>query len=298
MEEIVTAAIRGLSQGSVYALLGLGFVIVYTGTGVVSFAQPVLMILGAYLASALAVDAGVPFVVAVPLAILGSALIGALIERVAMRPMVGQPVFAATMVTVGIFIALQVFAADLIGSGQRSVGDPWGLDRFDFDGVTVFHTDVAKILIAALAVAGLSVFFKRTRWGLAMRATAFSQETALAQGVPVGRMFALSWALAGGLAAIAGVLVGTGGAGFDQSTSLLALKALPVIILGGLDSIRGAIVGGLLIGLAEACTKAYQPEHAAWLGSNFDQVVPYLVMLLVLLVRPYGMFGTPEVRRV
>lgn len=298
MEEIVTAAIRGLSQGSVYALLGLGFVIVYTGTGVVSFAQPVLMILGAYLASALAVDAGVPFVVAVPLAILGSALIGALIERVAMRPMVGEPVFAATMVTVGIFIALQVVAADLIGSGQRSVGDPWGLDRFDFDGVTVFHTDVAKILIAALAVAGLSVFFKRTRWGLAMRATAFSQETALAQGVPVGRMFALSWALAGGLAAIAGVLVGTGGAGFDQSTSLLALKALPVIILGGLDSIRGAIVGGLLIGLAEAYTKAYQPEHAAWLGSNFDQVVPYLVMLLVLLVRPYGMFGTPEVRRV
>jgi len=164
--------------------------------------------------------------------------------------------------------------------------------------VTVFHTDVAKVLIAALAVAGLSLFFKRARWGLAMRATAFSQETALAQGVPVGRMFALSWALAGGLAAIAGVLVGTGGAGFDQSTSLLALKALPVIMLGGLDSIRGAIVGGLLIGLAEAYTKAYQPEHAAWLGSNFDQVVPYLVMLMVLLVRPYGLFGTPEVRRV
>lgn len=162
----------------------------------------------------------------------------------------------------------------------------------------MFHTDVAKVLIAALAVAGLSLFFKRARWGLAMRATAFSQETALAQGVPVGRMFALSWALAGGLAAIAGVLVGTGGAGFDQSTSLLALKALPVIMLGGLDSIRGAIVGGLLIGLAEAYTKAYQPEHAAWLGSNFDQVVPYLVMLMVLLVRPYGLFGTPEVRRV
>jgi branched-chain amino acid transport system permease protein len=298
MEEVVTAAIRGLSQGSVYALLGLGFVIVYTGTGVISFAQPVLMILGAYLASAMAVDAGIPFVVAVPLAILGSALIGAAIERVAMRPMVGEPVFAATMVTVGIFITLQVVAADLIGSGQRSVGDPWGLSKFDVGGVTVFHTDVAKVVIAAIAVAGLSLFFKRTRWGLAMRATAFSQETALAQGVPVGRMFALSWALAGGLAAIAGVLVGTGGAGFDQSTSLLALKALPVIILGGLDSIRGAIVGGLAIGLAEAYTKAYQPEHAAWLGSNFDQVVPYIVMLLVLLVRPYGLFGTPEVRRV
>jgi branched-chain amino acid transport system permease protein len=297
MEEFAGAAIRGLSQGSLYALLGLGFVIVYTGTGVLSFAQPVLMILGAYLASAIGVDAGIPFVVAVPLAILGSALVAATIERIAMRPMVGEPAVSAAMVTVGIFIVLQVLAADLIGSGQRTVGDPWGLDRFDVGGVNVFHTDIAKIVIAAFAVAGLTVFFKRSRLGLAMRATAFSQETALAQGIPVGRMFALSWALAGSLAAIAGVLVGTGGAGFDQSTSLLALKALPAIILGGLDSIRGAIVGGLLIGLAEAYTKAYQPDHAAWLGANFDQVVPYVVMLLVLLIRPHGLFGTPEVRR-
>jgi branched-chain amino acid transport system permease protein len=298
MEEFVTAAVRGLSQGSLYAVLGLGFVIIFTGTGVVSFVQPVLMILGAYLTSALAVDSGVPFALAIPLAIGGSALIAALIERLAMRPMVGEPTFSAAMVTVGLFIFLQVVAADLIGNGQRSVGDPWGLDKFDVGGVTIFHTDVAKIVIAGLVVVGLTAFFKYARWGLAMRATAFSQETALAQGIPVGRMFALSWALAGGLAAIAGVLVGTGGAGFDQSTSLLALKALPVIILGGLDSIRGAIVGGLAIGLAEAYTKAYQPDHAAWLGANFDQVVPYIVMLLVLLVRPYGLFGTPEVQRV
>ncbi len=298
MEEFVTAAVRGLSQGSLYALLGLGFVIIYTGTGVVSFVQPVIMLLGAYQASAIAVDTGVPFALAVPLAIAGGALIGVVIERVALRPMVGEPAFAAAMVTVGLFILLQVVAADLIGAGQRSVGDPWGLDKFDVGGVTVFHTDVAKVVIAALTVVGLTVFFKRARWGLAMRATAFSQETALAQGIPVGRMFALSWGLAGALAAIAGVLVGTGGAGLEQNTSFLALKALPVIILGGLDSIRGAIVGGLVIGLAEAYTKAYQPDHAAWLGSNFDQVVPYLVMLIVLLVRPYGLFGTPEVRRV
>jgi branched-chain amino acid transport system permease protein len=273
-------------------------VIIFTGTGVVSFVQPVLMVLGAYLASALAVDSGVPFLLAVLLAIAGGAAIGAVIERVAMRPMVGEPTFAAAMVTIGLFILLQVVAADMIGLQQRSVGDPWGLDKFDVGGVTVFHTDVAKVVIACLVVGGLMLFFKYSRWGLAMRATAFNQETALAQGIPVGRMFALSWALAGGLAAIAGVLVGTGGAGFDQTTTLLALKALPVIILGGLDSIRGAIVGGLLIGLAEAYTKAYQPDHAAWLGSNFDQVVPYIVMLLVLLVRPYGLFGTPEVQRV
>jgi branched-chain amino acid transport system permease protein len=111
-------------------------------------------------------------------------------------------------------------------------------------------------------------------------------------------MFGLAWAISGALAAVAGMLVSTGGAGFTPSTTFIALKALPAIVLGGLDSVRGAVVGGLVIGLAEAYTKAYQPDLFPWAGANFDQVVPYLVMLLVLLVRPYGLFGTREVERV
>ena len=297
MEELLTATVGGVAQGSLYALLGLGFVIVYKGTRVVNFAQPVLMILGAYFTSAFAVDRGVPFPLAALAAIGVTALVAIVVERVAMRPMVGKPPFAAAMVTVGIFLALQVVAGDLIGLEQRQVGDPWGLDKSSIAGVTVFHSDLASIAIAVVVVLSLGAFFKYTRWGLAMRATALSQETALAQGVPVGRMFSLSWAFAGGLGAIAGMLVATGGAGFDQTTTLVALKALPAIILGGLDSIRGAIVGGILIGLAEAHTKTYQADHFAWLGANFDQVVPYLVMLIVLLVRPYGLFGTREVER-
>jgi len=298
VEELITSTVRGVGQGSLYALLGLGFVIVYKSTRVVNFAQPVLMILGAYFTSAFAVDQGLSFPLAVALAVLVTAAIGGLIERIAMRPMVGEPVFSAAMVTIGVFFVLQVIAADLIGPNQRGVGDPWGLDRFDVLGITVAEADAARIVIGALSVAALAVFFKYSRWGLAMRATSFSQETALAQGVPVGRMFGLSWILAGALGALAGMLVGTGGADFDQSTTLIALKALPAIILGGLDSIRGAIVGGIAVGLAEAYTKTYQADHFAWLGANFDQVVPYILMLIVLLVRPYGLFGTPEVERV
>jgi branched-chain amino acid transport system permease protein len=297
MDEFLTSTFQGIAQGSLYALLGLGFVIVYKGTRVVNFAQPVLMILGAYFTSAFAIDRGVPFPLAVLAAIAVTALLAVIVERVAMRPMVAKPPFAAAMVTVGIFLTLQVVAGDLIGLEQRQVGDPWGLDKSTLAGVTVFHSDIATIAIAVVVVLALGAFFMRTPWGLAMRATAFSQETALAQGVPVGRMFSLSWAFAGGLGAIAGMLVATGGAGFDQTTTLVALKALPAIILGGLDSIRGAIVGGVLIGLAEAYTKTYQADHLAWLGANFDQVVPYLVMLIVLLVRPYGLFGTKEVER-
>ena len=298
MDQLLENTIRGLAQGSLYTLLGLGFVIVYRSTGVVNFAQPALMILGAYWTSYFVVAQGLPFWVGLGLAVLVTALLGAVIERVAMRPMVGEPVFAATMVTVGVFIVLQVIAGDLIGLGLRHSGDPWGLERFEVVGVIVFDSSVARIAITAAVVTLLGLFLKYTRAGLAMRATALDQETALAQGVPVGRVFALSWVLAGALAAVAGMFVGAGGAGFNQNTTFIALKALPAIVLGGLDSIRGAVVGGVLIGLAEAYTKAYQPGHFPWLGANFDQVVPYLLMLLVLLVRPYGLFGTREVERV
>lgn len=298
MDEFLSSTVRGMAQGSLYALLGLGFVIIYKSTRVVNFAQPALMILGAYWTSYIAVTNDVPFPVALLLAVVLTALIAAVVERVALRPMVGEPVFSATMVTVGVFIVLQVVTGDLIGLELRQVGHPWGLDRFRVGGVVIFHTDLAKLAITAVAVTLLALFFKYTKWGLAMRATAFSQEVALAQGVPVGRMFGLSWALSGALAAVAGVLVSTGGSGFSPATMFVALKALPAIILGGLDSIPGAVVGGLVIGLAESYTKTYQPDLFPWAGANFHQVVPYLVMLVVLLVRPYGLFGTPEIERV
>lgn len=298
MIEFLAALVRGLGQGSVYALLGLGFVIIFKSTQVVNFAQPSLMILGAYFTSYFARVMGWPFWSAVLLAMAVTALVGAATERVALRPMVGEPVFSAAMVTVGVLIVLQVVANDLIGVQIRQVGDPWGLASTRVGGVRLFHVDIAKIVGLALVVAIITLFFKRSKLGLAMRATAFDQETALAQGVNVGRVFSLSWAISGGLAAIAGMFVGTGGVGIDTTTALVALKALPAIILGGLDSIPGAVIGGLAIGVAESLTKTYQPDVAPWLGANFDQVVPYVVMLLVLLVRPYGVFGTPEIERV
>ncbi|MEX1163025.1 MAG: branched-chain amino acid ABC transporter permease, partial [Nitriliruptor sp.] len=124
------------------------------------------------------------------------------------------------------------------------------------------------------------------------------QEVALAQGVNVGRMFGLSWAMSGALAALAGMFVGTGGGGVEATTAFVALKALPVIILGGLDSIRGALIGGLFIGVAESITRNYAATLAPIVGANVDVVVPYIIMIIVLMVRPYGLFGTPEVHRV
>jgi branched-chain amino acid transport system permease protein len=298
VEELVASLVRGLGVGSTYALLGVGFVIIYRATDVINFAQPALMILGAFAASYLATQAGLPFVLAVVLAMVVLAALGMLTERLALRPMVGRPSFSAATVTVGLFIVLLILAFRLIGTQVITVGDPWGLSTVTLLGFEVFVVDLAKMAIALLTIAAVGLFLTRSRVGLAMRATALDQETALAQGVQVGRMFGLSWGISGALAALAGVLVSTGATGVDATIALVALKALPVIILGGLDSIRGAVVGGLIIGVAESLTKTYQPVYAPWLGANFDLIVPYLIMIVVLMVRPYGLYGTKEVQRV
>ena len=298
MEILLPSIVRGLGIGSTYALLAVGFVVIYRATEVVNFAQPALMILGAYFTSWFVIGLGMPFPVGVLAAMIVMAGIGAVTERVAMRPLVGQPVFSAAMVTVGVFIVLTMVASRLIGPDILTVGDPWGLERVEVGGFAFFQIDVAKIVISLGAISAVGVLLKRSRIGLAMRATSLDQETALAQGVNVGRMFSLAWAMSAGLAALAGMLLGTGAGGVEATTALVALKALPVIIVGGIDSIQGSVVAGLFIGVAESLTRTYQPEYAPWLGANFDVVVPYLILIVGLMVRPYGLFGTPEVQRV
>ncbi len=298
MEILLPSIVRGLGIGSTYALLAVGFVVIYRATEVVNFAQPALMILGAYFTSWFVIGLGMPFPVGVIAAMIVMAGIGAVTERVAMRPLVGQPVFSAAMVTVGVFIVLTMVANRLIGPDILTVGDPWGLERVEVGGFAFFQIDLAKIVISLGAISAVGVLLKRSRIGLAMRATSLDQETALAQGVNVGRMFSLAWAMSAGLAALAGMLIGTGAGGVEATTALVALKALPVIIVGGIDSIQGAVVAGLFIGVAESLTRTYQPEYAPWLGANFDVIVPYLILIVGLMVRPYGLFGTPEVQRV
>ncbi|GAA5079605.1 branched-chain amino acid transport system permease protein [Thermocatellispora tengchongensis] len=295
MKALLESLIRGLGNGSVYALLALGFVIVYKATRVISFAQPSFMIGGAVAVSYLAEVTG--FYLAMVLAALLVAAVALGIERVAIRPMVGRPVFVVAIITLGIDVVVRVVVNGFIGLDVRQVGDPWGLSLVEIGGLAVQQRWLAMLAAAALLVGLLFAFFRYTRYGLAMRAAALDQETALAQGVSVGTVFALSWAFAGGLAAIAGTFVGTG-QGVDQLTWIIALKALPAIIVGGLDSLGGAVAGGLIVGVVESLVQSYQSDLAPWLGQNFAIVTPYVVMLLVLLVRPYGLFGTREVERV
>lgn len=298
MNTMTQALISGLGQGSIYALLALGFVMVYKATGVISFAQPALMVCGGLIAYHFSEVLGWSFWASLAVAVILGAALGAAIERVVLRPMVGKPVFVLAIITIGIDVVLRVVANRYMGPQARPIEYPGGSKSFDIAGVSITHQRVGLIAVTVVTVIAVGLFFRYAKAGLAMRATALDQETALAQGIRVGAIFALAWAMAGGLAAIAGTFIASSGVGIEQSTWQIALKALPAIIIGGLDSVPGAVVGGLAVGLVETFTAVYQPDAAGWLGQNFALVAPYALMFVVLLVRPYGIFGTREVERV
>ncbi len=295
MVDLLEAVVRGLGRGAIYALLALGFVIIFKATRVISFAQPAFMLAGAVLVTFLVGPLG--FYGALLAAVVLTALLALGVERVAVRPMVGRPSFVVAIITLGVDVAVRVVATAFLGINVRQVGDPWGLETVNLLGLRVEQRHLAVIATATVVVAALFAYFRYTRMGLAMRAASYDQEAALAQGVSVGSVFAVSWAMAGGLAAVAGTFVAAG-ENVDGLMWRIALVALPVIILGGLDSLPGAVVGGLLVGVLQELAANYQTHAPAWLGENVSIITPYVVMLLVLLVKPYGLFGTREVERV
>jgi branched-chain amino acid transport system permease protein len=298
MTEFLQLVFAGLALGARYALVALGFVIIYRATGVINFAQGGLVALGAYFTYAFSNGAGLPFALAVLLAVIAAALVGALIERTVLRHMVGEPVFAVIMVTIGLLYIIQQVVTWVWGFDALNLKDPWGVSTVKAGGVVMATKDLWTIGIGAVIVGGFFVFFRYSALGVAMRATAMDAEAALAQGISARRVYAVSWAISAGLAALAGVTLATGAAALTPSVGDIALVAFPAMIVGGLDSPWGAVLGGVLIGVTQALTAGYQDDIAPWLGDNFSGVMPYVVMIVILLVRPYGLYGTREVRRV
>lgn len=306
-----SALSEGLSLGAIYALLAMGFVIIFKATQVLNFAHGALSALGAFFVASFATLINFPgrylpetfphwarWSLSAICALIAAALVGMALERIFIRPMVGEELFAVAIVTLGIDIALRNITNDFIGTDPRPLGDPWGTNIVDFGPITFAHTEIAQIVVSIVLVSMVALFF-RSKTGIAMRATAFDQEAARAQGINVGRIFSISWAIGAVLAAVAGIFISVfprRSAGVDTFTAFFAFKALPAIILGGLDSVIGAVVGGFAIGLAEAFVGEY--VSFAFLGAGFAGIVPYLVMLIVLIIRPYGLFGTEEIRRV
>jgi branched-chain amino acid transport system permease protein len=297
--DFLQLSFAGLALGAMYALVSLGFVVIYKATGVINFAQGGLVVLGAYFTYNAHHTWHIPFFLSVPLAMLMTAMVGAAVERLILRRMVGQPVFAVIMVTIGLLFILEQVTSGIWGFDRLNLGDPWGIHKFDVGSLVLSTKDLWTILLAGLVLLAFFLFFRYSRVGVAMRATAFDQEAAIAQGISARRIFALSWAIAGAVATLAGVMLAAGGGGVRPDIEFIALLAFPAIILGGLDSPAGAVVGGLIIGITQTLTAGYQPTSRFHvLGGGFSAVMPYVVMIAILLVKPYGLFGTREVRRV
>ncbi len=296
MSDFAQYLIAGLALGSIYALICVAFVVVYRATGVVNFAQGGLVVFGAYATYQL-IAWQLPFALAVMLAAAVTAALGLVIERLVLRRLVGQPVFAAILITLGLLFVLEQLCTTIWGYDLRILGDPWGVRTWQLADVTIKVTDVWTIAASAAAMASCFLVFRYTTIGIAMRAAASDPEAALAHGVSPQMIQGIAWAFAGVLAVVAGVFIGAGSRGVDLTVSMVALRAFPAAILGGLDSTEGAVAGGLAVGLVEVMSAAYVTPNAPWLGSNVHVVIPYVLMIGVMLVRPYGLFGTAEVRR-
>ena len=306
MFTFLLATFEGLSLGAVYSLVAIGFVLIYKATDVLSFAQPALVVVGAGLISALAVDRGVPFWIAFIVGILLTGIIGLVMERTFLRPMVGEPVFSVAILTIGIDILLRTVLNNWIGLNPRYLGDPFqsfgNFGSVNVGGVTLKYLEIAALFTGIIIIILLSVFFKRSKYGVAMMATSYDQEAALAQGINVGRIFGLVWLISGVLAGFAGFFITGGFNTLTQASFLSALRVLPAVAIGGLDSIPGAVIGSLIIGLTQGYVAYYQLMLEGVigfsLGSGFSLIAPYLIMFFILIFRPDGLFGTKEVERV
>lgn len=296
MTQFVELLINGVSLGFVYALVALGFVVIFKSSRVINFAHGSIVLLGAFMIAKLAGDVG--FVAAVLLGVTGAAVAAALIYAVILRHVRGRAADTVTIATIGVDIVLATELARQIGQDVLNIGDPWGSSVVHFGQFSVPEARVAAAVVALVLLGAFLAAFKLSPWGVAMRAAAEDGESAALMGIRLGRVATGAWFIAGALAAVGAIFLTTFPTpGVDRSSGLAALSAFPAAILGGLDSVAGAIVGGLVIGVVVTMSSGYQDE-IAFLGRGLGQVAPYVVMVLVLLVRPSGLFGTRELTRV
>lgn len=295
MEFFLQLVLSGLVVGSIYALVGLGFVIIYKSSSILNFAQGEFLMLGAYVCLAIFTGTKVPFAVAFVLTLAFSALLGVLMERVLLRPMIGEPVISVIMLTLGLASVLKAVVQGIWGTDTRPYPEIFPTTPVRIGPLPVsqgYLYSVASVLVLLLL---FSVFFKYSRAGIAMRATAFSQQVALSMGISVKRIFALAWSIAAVVSAVGGVLLGGLRGGVDGAFALFGLKVIPVVILGGLDSVAGAIVGGVVMGVLENLAGGYLDPV---FGGGVKEVAPFVALVAILTIRPYGLFGKVKIERV
>ncbi len=287
----VQLAISGLSNGCVYGLVALGFVMIYKATEGVNFAQGDFMMFGAFVAFGLTTNLTFPLPLwaAIPVALIIMGALGYLLDLIILRRLFGQSQIAVVILTIALGFVIRFVAGAIWGHEPHSLDTPLIGKQLRFGGVVLGLDELAVIAVTLLLTAMLYVFFSRTRLGVAMQAASQNQLAAYYMGIPVKRINGLVWALAGMVAAIAGILFASKGS-VDPSTGLLGIKAFAAAVIGGFGSLPGALMGGLLVGVIE-------PFAARYVAAGYSQVAPYLVLLLVLVLRPHGLFAQVQAKK-
>ena len=293
---LLQLVISGLVVGSIYAAVALGFTIIYKATRVVNFAQGELLMVGAYVCYAFVVQMGVPFWAALLLTVLFSMVLAFLIERLILRPMIGEPIISIIMVTIGLSLVMRSLITAVWGN-DILVYEPklFPQEMVTIAGVPISQEFIWCFVLSMVLLAVFSAFFKFSKAGVAMRATAFNQQAAQSMGISVKFIFGLSWVIAAIVSGIGGVLIGNIN-GINSSLYHFGLKVFPATILGGLDSILGAALGGLIIGLLENLSDGLCKSYLGL--SGVKEVAPYVILVIILMIKPYGLFGTKEIERV
>lgn len=294
-ELLTQLIINGLIVGLLYGVIGMCFVLVYKSTKIVNFAQGEFLLIGAWVCWAALVYLELPFFLGFFLTLIFMAAFGVLLQMVVLRPMIGEPIISVIMITIGLSIFFQSLMKWIFGVSPQSYPQVFDTENINILGLNIEMAYLMSTVIALIIMSAFYFFFKYSKQGLAMRATAFDQQVAQSLGISVKHVFAMSWAIAATISATAGIVLGMVN-GVSDSLSIMGIKVFPAVILGGLDSIVGAIVGGVIIGVLENVAEFFDSQYLH-IGNMYD-IAPFYVLLIILWFKPYGLFGTKDIERI
>ncbi|GAA0584499.1 branched-chain amino acid ABC transporter permease [Craurococcus roseus] len=293
--QLLQFTLNGLIVGALYGVVAMSFVLIYKASQVVNFAQGEFLLVGAWVCWWLLTDWQLPFWLGFLFTLVFMTAFGLVLQVVVLRPLIGEPVISVIMATIGLGIFFQALMKWIFGVFAKPFPPIFPVDRVNVLGLEVQTAYLLSLVISILIMAGFAWFFTASKHGLAMRATAFDQQVAQSLGISVPKVFAMSWAISAVVSSVAGVVVGVVN-GVSSALSFYGIKVFPAVILGGLDSVAGAVLGGLIVGVLENLAQYVDSEWLQW--GNMYTIAPFYALILILLIKPYGLFGTRNIERV
>jgi branched-chain amino acid transport system permease protein len=295
MQLLLQLLLNGLVVGTLYGVVAMSFVLIYKATQVVNFAQGEFLLIGAWVCWWLLTKYQLPFWLGLPITLVFMLLFGIALQVCLLRPMIGEPIISVIMVTIGLATVLQAALKWAFGTNLQPFPPLFASQTVEVFGLAIQTVYLFSLSVSLVAMAAMAWFFQSTRYGLAMRATAFDQQVAQSLGISVKSVFAMAWAISAVVSALAGVIVAVVN-GVSAGLSVYGIKVFPAVILGGLESIAGAVLGGVIIGLLENAAHFVDSEYLHW--GNLYEIAPFYALVVILMIKPHGLFGTKDIERI